>query len=187
MLIKYTHRVPDRRHASQISPGFCEEKTHSVSLFSVILHSCVTLRAHRLSQCKQTQKSMIYLNLEKFIKNSKIVLLCRWQWMKINCAGSRQALTTTKADKWAAGIYGWFIPPAWLFPFYMKAPEASENPCHHSKNTITLCAAAARLGHFFDMPDVEEGFDPLCTCYYLSPHDAGTAHRLLEIRLAFLH
>lgn len=75
MLIKYTHQVPDRRHASQISPGFCE-KTHYESLFSVILHSCFPLRTHRHSQCKQTQKSMMDLNLEKFIPNSKIVLLC---------------------------------------------------------------------------------------------------------------
>lgn len=26
MLIKRTHRAPDRRHATQISPGSCEEK-----------------------------------------------------------------------------------------------------------------------------------------------------------------
>lgn len=66
------------------------------------------------------------------------------------------------------------------FSFCMKAPKASENHCHHSKNTITLCAAAAaRLGPLFDKADaLQEGALQSCP-YLLLPFPARYRHTSL--------
>lgn len=150
MLIKYTHQVPDRRHASQISPGFCEEKTHYESLFSVILHSCFPLGTHRRSQCKQTQKSMMDLNLEKFIPNSKIVLLCTWQWMEINCAGSTQDLTTTKADEVGSGYLRMIYPTSMTLSFLYEGPWSIWKPLSSLKKyNYSLCCGSITSGALF--------------------------------------
>lgn len=110
--------------------------------------------------------------------------------MKINCAQSTPDLTITKADEVGSGYLRMNYPTSVSLSLIYEDPEASEKHCHRSQNTITPCTApAARLGHFFDKPDIlqEERFNLPGACYYLSPEDAATPHRPLEFRLAFLN
>lgn len=93
--------------------------------------------------------------------------------MKINCAGSTQDLTTTKADKVGSGYLRMIYPTSVTLSFYMKAPEVSGNHCHHSKKQSLFVLLQRHVwGDFFDKPDILQRF----SLYLLLPFPTRCKH-----------
>lgn len=79
MLIKSTHRAPDRRHATQISPGSCVEKqiminkTRVVQAQDVISQTWLQLPRSRIPLwAKRKAKSMLFRILTREAANKMI-------------------------------------------------------------------------------------------------------------------